>query len=157
MVRKALTAFAILMVLLFAVSATLAHLQDPASISAQSPGTLNALARLLGPDVEPDSRISGSGYIEGRHVTIAAEQGGRIAAMQADEGDVVEEGAVLIRFDDELLRAQYRKALAGLHLAQLVQQDAQDTLFHMQREGSAGGVWGRRPDAGEPAQRVRPT
>lgn len=118
MVRKALTAFAILLVLVLAASATLAHLHGPKSIPAQSPGALDAIARLLGPDVEPAAQISGSGYIEGRHVTIAAEQGGRIVAIQADEGDVVEQGAALIRFDDELLRAQYRKALAGLHLAE---------------------------------------
>lgn len=58
-----------------------------------------------------------SGFIEARDVTIAAETGGRIAEISADEGDHITAGTTLIRLDDALLMAQKRQAEANVNLA----------------------------------------
>ncbi|NIO69222.1 MAG: biotin/lipoyl-binding protein, partial [Anaerolineae bacterium] len=60
---------------------------------------------------------SASGTIEGEEISITAEVGGRIEALLADEGDEVEAGAVLVRLDEALLKAQVSQAQAALETA----------------------------------------
>ncbi len=62
--------------------------------------------------------IATSGFIEATDVAIAAESGGRIAEIAAEEGDHVAAGVTLIRLDDSLLTAQKRQAAANVNLAQ---------------------------------------
>jgi HlyD family secretion protein len=64
-----------------------------------------------------EATLSASGTIEGEEVSITAEVGGRIEALLADEGDEVEAGAVLVRLDQALLKAQVRQAQATLETA----------------------------------------
>ena len=52
-----------------------------------------------------------------RQVTVAAEEGGTVAAILADKGEQVRRGQALIRLDDELLRAQRGEAEAQAALA----------------------------------------
>ncbi len=52
-----------------------------------------------------------------REVTVAAEEGGTVAAILADKGDGVRRGQALVRLDDELLRAQRGEAQAQAALA----------------------------------------
>jgi HlyD family secretion protein len=62
--------------------------------------------------------LKASGTIEGTQVVIAPEIGGRVREVLVQEGDMVQTGQELVRFDDSLLQAQLRQAQASLHLAQ---------------------------------------
>ena len=63
-------------------------------------------------------QLSASGTIEATQVIVSAELGGRVAAVLAQEGDEVNSGQVLVRFEDSLLGAQFGQAQAALALAQ---------------------------------------
>jgi multidrug resistance efflux pump len=58
-----------------------------------------------------------SGTIEATEVTVAAESAGRVAAVNAAEGDAVQAGQELVVFDTALLRAQRQQAEAALAAA----------------------------------------
>ncbi len=64
------------------------------------------------------SALTASGTIEGTQVVIAPELGGRVREVMVQEGEVVETGQTLVRFDDSLLQAQLSQAQAALHLTQ---------------------------------------
>jgi HlyD family secretion protein len=66
----------------------------------------------------PAGVLAASGIIEADEVSVTTELGGRVAEVLADEGDLVEEGAPLIRLDDALLQAQMAQAEAALESAQ---------------------------------------
>jgi len=66
----------------------------------------------------PPFPLTASGVIEAREVSITAEVGGRILDILADEGDEVEEGAILVRLDTALLEAEMGRAQAAVALAQ---------------------------------------
>ncbi len=57
-------------------------------------------------------------YIDGNRVSISSKILGRIDQLQADEGDTVKEGEILVKIDDSDLRAQEAQAKASLALAQ---------------------------------------
>jgi multidrug efflux pump subunit AcrA (membrane-fusion protein) len=67
---------------------------------------------------ETGTMLTASGFIEATQVSVAAELGGRIVDILACEGDDVEAGAILVRLDDRLLRAQMQQAEAAVALAQ---------------------------------------
>jgi multidrug resistance efflux pump len=62
--------------------------------------------------------IEGSGHIAARTVSVSPELGGRVVEVLADESDLVQQGDLLIRFDDEIYRAQYEQALAAVVVAE---------------------------------------
>ena len=62
--------------------------------------------------------LAASGTIEATQVDLAPEIGGRVLEVLVDEGDAVETGQVLVRFEDRLLLAQRDQAQAALELAQ---------------------------------------
>ncbi len=59
-----------------------------------------------------------SGFIEGEDVNVVAEIGGRIQAINVDEGDRVTAGQELVRLDHSLLDAQIAQAQAAVETAQ---------------------------------------
>jgi HlyD family secretion protein len=61
--------------------------------------------------------LTASGTIEGTQVVIAPEVGGRVLDVLAREGDAVQIGQELVRFDDALLQAQLSQAQAALQTA----------------------------------------
>jgi len=65
-----------------------------------------------------DGRDRVSGTIEATQVTLSAETSGRVAAVNADAGDVVQANQVLVSFDTALLLAQRKQAEAALAVAQ---------------------------------------
>lgn len=87
---------------------------------SSQPGVWNQLLADLGLQSEsrPAGVLAASGIIEAEEVSVTAELGGRVAEVLADEGDLVEEGAVVIGLDDALLRAQMAQAEAALEAAQ---------------------------------------
>jgi HlyD family secretion protein len=73
---------------------------------------------------ENPGEILTSGFIEARDISIAAETGGRIAEILADEGDHITAGATLIRLDDELLTAQKKQAEVNVNLSRAYLEQA---------------------------------
>lgn len=65
-----------------------------------------------------DGALSASGTVEATEVIVAIEISGQIAEVSFDEGDSVRQGEALIRFEDEMLQAQYAQAEAALLQAQ---------------------------------------
>ncbi len=59
-----------------------------------------------------EAGLAASGTIEARQVRLAAEVGGRIVELSAQEGEAVQAGQVLLRLDDSLLLAQRQQAEA---------------------------------------------
>jgi membrane fusion protein (multidrug efflux system) len=62
-------------------------------------------------------RLTGT-VVADREVTLSAEEAGTIEELLADKGDAVAAGQVLMRLDDDLLRAQRDEAKAQADLAQ---------------------------------------
>ncbi|MBL8057457.1 MAG: biotin/lipoyl-binding protein, partial [Anaerolineales bacterium] len=62
--------------------------------------------------------LSASGTIEATQIELGPELAGRVLAVEADEGDAVAAGVVLVRLDASLLEAQRAQALAAVAVAQ---------------------------------------
>jgi HlyD family secretion protein len=62
--------------------------------------------------------LAASGTIEGTQVVVAPEISGRVREVLVQEGDEVQAGQVMVRFDDTLLQAQLSQAQAALQQAQ---------------------------------------
>ncbi|MFH1016292.1 MAG: biotin/lipoyl-binding protein, partial [Chloroflexota bacterium] len=65
-----------------------------------------------------------SGFIEATDTAISLEMNGRIVEIAAGEGDSVKAGALLVRLDDSLLKAQEKQAEANVALARARLQQA---------------------------------
>ena len=63
---------------------------------------------------ETTSSTASSGTIEAEEITVAAEMGGRIVALLADEGDEVAAGGVLVELDRTIWLAQREQAEAAV-------------------------------------------
>jgi HlyD family secretion protein len=68
---------------------------------------------------EKEGIINASGTVEAAEVMVAIEVGGQIAEVMVEEGDPVRIGDVLVRFEDEMLQAQYEHAEETLAQAQV--------------------------------------
>jgi multidrug efflux pump subunit AcrA (membrane-fusion protein) len=71
--------------------------------------------------LEPEEAPAGlmaSGFVEADEVLVTTELGGRILALNANEGDEVQEGGLLVELNDSLLRAQIQMAEADLAVAE---------------------------------------
>ena len=68
---------------------------------------------------EDTGMLSASGTVEAVEVVVAIEVGGQIAEVMIEEGAPVKAGDVLVRFEDEMLQAQYEQAEAALSQAQV--------------------------------------
>jgi HlyD family secretion protein len=66
----------------------------------------------------PEDVLAASGIIEAEQVSVTTETGGRVADVLVDEGDLVQEGDILIHLDDALLEAQMAQAEAAVETAQ---------------------------------------
>jgi HlyD family secretion protein len=64
--------------------------------------------------------LTASGIIEAEEVAITTETGGRVAEVVSDEGDLVQQGDIVVRLDDALIQAQMAQAEAALEAAQAV-------------------------------------
>ncbi|MCP4424136.1 MAG: HlyD family efflux transporter periplasmic adaptor subunit [Chloroflexi bacterium] len=76
--------------------------------------------------------LMASGSIEAEEVTIASELGGRIVDLMADEGDAVEQGAMLFQLDQRTLQAQRDGAAANVAQAQAALDAAKAQLAQAQ-------------------------
>ena len=85
--------------------------------SAGIPGLLVLAAVAAGCNHEEDGRLEGSGTIEADEIRVSSTVGGVILEVLAQEGDKVEKGQVLMRFDPSDIEIQARQARAGLAVA----------------------------------------
>jgi HlyD family secretion protein len=65
-----------------------------------------------------EAGLTASGFIEAEEVAVAAELGGRVVELLADEGEEVEAGQVVVRLDGTLLDAQIEVTQAALDVAE---------------------------------------
>jgi RND family efflux transporter MFP subunit len=80
-----------------------------------------AFARLVGAEAQSAGAVlSGAGYIVtgDRYISIGVRVPGRIDAYEAQEGDFVHKGDILVRLDDRDYQAALKRAQANLALAQ---------------------------------------
>lgn len=73
--------------------------------------------RTLAPTDAGAGALTASGTIEATEIRVGSEVGGRVAAVEADEGDEVNAGDVLVRFDAALMDAQRAQAAAAVEVA----------------------------------------
>jgi len=62
----------------------------------------------------PEGLIQANGRIEGDHYTVASKVPGKIAELNAREGDAVESGQILAQLDDDRVLAKMEQAEHGL-------------------------------------------
>jgi multidrug resistance efflux pump len=74
------------------------------------------------------ARLVASGNVEAEEVSVAAEIGGRVVEMRADEGDEVGIGEVLVQLDQTVLLAQRDQARAAVAQAHAALEGAQAQL-----------------------------
>jgi HlyD family secretion protein len=86
---------------------------------------LGLLALVAGCLSGDGDKLAVSGTIEADDVRVSSLVGGRVAEVLADEGDRVEAGHVLLRFDPADIELQARQARGVLHMA-----EAQLALAH---------------------------
>jgi len=84
----------------------------------------------------PTSIAGSNGRIEATEIDIAAKLAGRIAEIQAREGDFVRTGAVLVRMDTSVLEAQRREAQAQLQQAKVNVETARSQVAQRESEKS---------------------
>jgi HlyD family secretion protein len=70
------------------------------------------------PGQATNGTLTASGTISITQVEIGTELGGQVVEVLAEEGQAVQSGQILVRFDDRLLRAQQEQAQEALALAQ---------------------------------------
>ena len=74
--------------------------------------------QLIKPSLAAAAPLAASGTMETTQVSISPEVGGRVVAVNFNEGDTVKAGDVLVTFDTALLEAQRQQAQAALAAAQ---------------------------------------
>jgi multidrug resistance efflux pump len=80
--------------------------------------------------------LAASGTIETTEVNVSPEVGGRVVAVNYQEGDAVQAGDVLVQFDPSLLQAQRRQAAAALAAAQATYQSLAAGATHQQLQAA---------------------
>lgn len=73
-----------------------------------------SLTALSGCNQTATGALTASGTVEATEITIAPEVSGRVVEVNAEEGQTVTAGQVLVRLDDALLQSQLRQAEAAL-------------------------------------------
>ncbi|MGC8838092.1 MAG: biotin/lipoyl-binding protein, partial [Anaerolineae bacterium] len=80
---------------------------------------------LAGLDLQPAQPVAeglmGSGTIEATEISVAAEMGGQLKEVLAEEGEQVKAGQVLARLDTAILDAQIRQAQARVRAMKAAQ------------------------------------
>ncbi|MGE0680549.1 MAG: efflux RND transporter periplasmic adaptor subunit [Candidatus Binatia bacterium] len=100
-----------------------------------------AFARLVGADAQSVGAVlSGAGYIVtgDRYISIGVRVPGRIDAYEAQEGDFVHKGDILVRLDDRDYQAALKKVEANLALAKanlVLKQKQEDRMRELYTRG----------------------
>ncbi len=73
-----------------------------------------------------ETTIEASGTIEAREITVSSELGGKLKKVKKEEGDNVKKGELLAEVDSEVAQAQVEQAEAGVEIAKLNLETAED-------------------------------
>ncbi len=111
--RQRIVIIALLLLLVVAAGGGWWYLSSHPEVQAQLMADLG-----LGSEATPEDVLAASGIIEAEQVSVTTETGGRVAEVLADEGDLVQEGDIVLRLDDALLQAQIVQAEAAVGAAQ---------------------------------------
>jgi HlyD family secretion protein len=82
----------------------------------------------------PEGIAQSNGRIEAEQVQIATKLAGRVVEILANEGDMVEAGAVLARMDDSELQAQLRGAKAQVDRSEHARHQAEAAIVQRESE-----------------------
>ncbi len=88
----------------------------------------------LGRPSLPDGLAHGNGRIEAEEVDVSTKYAGRVEAVFADEGDLVQPGQVLARMETAELDASLREARAGTRAARQSRQVAESVIAQRESE-----------------------
>jgi len=102
-----------------------------AQMSGESTSSAPVASAASQPSIRPmraSGNLSASGSIEAEEVLVAAELGGRVTELAADEGDDVQAGDLLLQIDRRALLAQQENARANVAQAQGALDAAQAQL-----------------------------
>jgi len=97
---------------------------------------------------------SGNGRLEATELDVATKLPGRIEAVLANEGDLVQEGQIVTRMDAAVLRAQLREAEAErrrlveeckVAAARITQRESELVLANIELRCRAHRLRGARP------------
>src|SRR5271167_3765555 len=87
-------------------------------LASETPEVEVARATAEGSDVAGSTVLSASGYIVAHHkISVNSKVTGRVAWIGVEKGDKVKEGQVLVRLEDEEIRAQYEQARGAVESA----------------------------------------
>lgn len=78
------------------------------------------------------NQLSASGTISAKDVKISSEIGGKVIDIAVKESDVVTQGDILFRLDDEIIQAHYNQAQAVVDAARATVDAAKDQLVGVQ-------------------------
>lgn len=113
----------------------LKHVILVALLAAVAAGGYFAWQRYRTPAL-PDGIAVANGRIEATQVQIATKLPGRLEAVLADEGQIVDAGAVVARIDATELKAELRAAKAEVQRAEKLKAQAEATLAQRRSERS---------------------
>jgi HlyD family secretion protein len=82
----------------------------------------------------PEGIVQANGRIEAEQVQVATKLAGRVVEIGADEGDMVDAGAVLARMDDSELQAQLRGAKAQVNRAEHARMQVEASIAQRESE-----------------------
>ncbi len=111
--RQRIAIILVLVLLLLAAAGGFWYLNSHPEVRAQLMADLGLTTEAI-----PEGVLAASGIIEAEEVSVNTETGGRVAEVLAGEGDLVQEGEVVIRLDDALLQAQIAQAEAAVETTQ---------------------------------------
>ncbi len=82
-----------------------------------------------------DAALQASGFIEAEEAAVTTEVGGRIVELRVEEGDSVNQGAIVARLDDSLLQAMIEQSRADVAASEAALNQVQagareETLAH---------------------------
>ena len=84
--------------------------------------------------------LQASGVMEAVEITVSPELGGQVAEVMVQEGDTVQSGQPLFRFENDLLEAQLAQAQATLAQAQANYDLAASQPLEEQRQAAVSGA-----------------
>ncbi|WP_294539150.1 HlyD family efflux transporter periplasmic adaptor subunit [uncultured Rhodoblastus sp.] len=106
----------------------------PPALAVSGEEAFQALLRRFQPNRLPDGFVSADGRLESEQVEIATKFPGRIAEVLVKEGDLVDQGHILVRMDVSELQAQMQGAQALERRAEQARALAEAVIAQRQSE-----------------------
>jgi HlyD family secretion protein len=102
--------------------------------AAQANETFDEILRRLGRNKLPAGFVQANGRLEAEQVDVAAKLPGRLTQVLAEEGQIVDAGAVVARLDSTEIEAQLRAARAQVQRAERAKEQAEAAIAQRDSE-----------------------